>query len=657
MWIVTCILLLLAGNGRAFWIPHHQILPFTRLGSTSLETILELDPHQVLKSDTLHNIQQLVDQRGEARWEGNYPQADTLKEQILQVSLPQGVVLSLEDIPRTKGGGSHWKLHYQVATTTSREKKLSVLQLAHAALGLAVSCSQTMTPLQEKQQQLDRLVHQAKTLLRQWKSIHEQRNLTIMESSANSPRLSNNPHLEQENSQAWQSIFVHKLHHDNDDNDADYITGWSTVETTLRGRKAADAVFWFAMAGVSDAELYDLLSDVCIKELRRFGTKPTCRAKDILQIMDRFAASGVHSSASRQLEHVAKECLQTKDDEGEPDELLLDLHSDRCLLLLWKFSSRQKKQQFFLQLARKHWETQQSDPEHVTRDTLHGGLSPMLERNVPETSKEDDTVVWDERFADPTRPLVIDVGCGMGLSLLGLASLGQADGIDPTIQSNVECDSLPAVLYDDCNFLGVDLSGLTIGYAQGIAERWGLGDRLHWEVDSAEALLQCVIDSYPGPVLLCLIQFPTPYRLPTTQSGGNAQLPTSALDGFMASPSLLKLIHQVLSKECTTHGKHGVGHLILQSNCEDVALWMHDAATTECGFQAMPMLHPVQAAKTDDLPQRTQNWIDMGGARAVGSTWSAVPLLPRKGSTETEVACRINRTPIHRCVLTPRLEL
>ena len=123
----------------------------------------------------------------------------------------------------------------------------------------------------------------------------------------------------------------------------------------------------------------------------------------------------------------------------------------------------------------------------------------------------------------------------------------------------------------------------------------------------------------------------------------------------MVSPMLLKLIHQVLSKPGGDN-HHVPGRLMLQSNCEDVALWMKDTAITACGFRALPMEHPVEkAVDSADLPQRTLSWIEMGGPRAVGPTWSAVPLLPRIGSTETEVACRLNRTPIHRCLLIPQL--
>ena len=50
-------------------------------------------------------------------------------------------------------------------------------------------------------------------------------------------------------------------------------------------------------------------------------------------------------------------------------------------------------------------------------------------------------------------------------------------------------------------------------------------------------------------------------------------------------------------------------------------------------------------------PKRTTDWISCGGERAEGEGWSTQPILPRIGRTETEVACMMNGTPVHRCRL------
>jgi hypothetical protein len=175
-------------------------------------------------------------------------------------------------------------------------------------------------------------------------------------------------------------------------------------------------------------------------------------------------------------------------------------------------------------------------------------------------------------------------------------------------------------------------------------------------MDSAESFMENLIQSYPGSINVCLIQFPTPYQLKPanaeSETNGNSQLPTSARDGFMVTEKLLQLVHQSLSE---TNGR-----LLIQSNCEDVAVYMRDVASTSVGFavenidrdilqsqsETFPSLNTAQR-----IPQRTADWIAMGGERAEGSGWSKVPILHRDGATETEVSCVLNGTPVHRCVL------
>jgi hypothetical protein len=97
--------------------------------------------------------------------------------------------------------------------------------------------------------------------------------------------------------------------------------------------------------------------------------------------------------------------------------------------------------------------------------------------------------------------------------------------------------------------------------------------------------------------------------------------------------------------------KSGGGHLLLQSNCEDVAVTMRNVATN-VGMTCIDAVRPVTSL--DDggrLPQRTQEWIRLGGERAIGPEWSSVSLLPARCTTETEVACELENTPIHRCLM------
>ena len=96
------------------------------------------------------------------------------------------------------------------------------------------------------------------------------------------------------------------------------------------------------------------------------------------------------------------------------------------------------------------------------------------------------------------------------------------------------------------------------------------------------------------------------------------------------------------------------GKLLLQSNCEDVAVWMRNLASKKAGFSIINDDSPAvdsTSSTPQRLPQRTAEWIEMGGERAEGEGWYQREVLHRKGATETEVSCAINGTPVHRCIL------
>jgi SAM-dependent methyltransferase len=384
--------------------------------------------------------------------------------------------------------------------------------------------------------------------------------------------------------------------------------------------------------------------------MQRFGERPSCRAKDIYQILERFAAAGIQKAP--ELEEVARNCLRLKASmEGTSNsasglDSLLDFHSDRSLLLIWKFSTKQKKQRAFLQSALKHWE------RHKETGGANQKSKALSKSEFVTQPQEYD---WDTMFADPSLPLVVDIGCGMGVSLLGLSS--STDENSNQASSQLLSGNHPLTTWQDCNFVGVDLGALGIGYARSVASRWCLEDRLQFVVDSAEDFVEKVKESYPGPIRLFLIQFPTPYRLKPAETNdsyaksGNSQLPTSANDGFMVTEKLLRLIHESLLK---TNGR-----LLIQSNCEDVAVGIRNLACKEVGFLFESMSTNVESSPftsvsvTPRIPQRTADWIAMGGERANGPGWFGNPLLHREGATETEVACALNGTPVHRCLLRP----
>ena len=572
----------------------------------SQQPVVEEDPRNLIGVNQISRLKSLVDERSEARWEGNYTHADLVREQIENVALPSSYKVVVTDVPRKLGGGSTWKLvKVQEAKPIAMEGP-TVLQLAHTALGLALESS-----VQANLGRAHTAIGKESYIQTQNKS--EQKLASIVLQA--------------------KARFLH--------------ANWTDSE--LAGRKSADAAFWFALSGVTDPEIFQTLVNIATRELSRFGERSSCRSKDIYQILERFAAAGVEHSPD--LEYVAKNCISHKGDESfqEDIESLVNFHSNRSLLLIWKFSTKQKKQRSFLQSALKHWQRQKEGEETTMENKPRKNPENVLE----ETKK---VYSWETMFTDPSRPLVVDIGCGMGVSLLGLAKGDYQASSQVLLNSHGS-----SMAWKDFNFVGVDLGGLGIGYARGLASRWGIGDRLQFVVDSADNFLENLQRSYPGRVHLCLIQFPTPYQLNTAgeskedDNKGNSQLPASAYDGFMVTKKLLQSVHQSLSKTS--------GRLLLQSNCEDVAVHMRNTACNEAGFSIevvdieLLKSQEIQAFASLDskprIPQRTADWAAMGGERANGPGWCEVPILHREGATETEVACGLNGTPVHRCLLRP----
>jgi hypothetical protein len=315
---------------------------------------------------------------------------------------------------------------------------------------------------------------------------------------------------------------------------------------------------------------------------------------------------------------------------------------------LWRFSTRQRKQRAFFRNAARHFDGQYNESptsDGVSLTTSSGGD----DGNV-------DLYDWKTMFEDTSRPLVVDVGCGMGVSILGLATTVSCD--------SQKCEGELRIDWTGCNFIGVDLSRLAVGYAQCVRSRWGLGGYVTFVVDTAENCLSKICETYPGKVALVMLQFPTPYRFRSndeseenddasnddgdasssaTRRGYNSQLPEGAAsDDFMVTENLLSLVRDTLSKE--DHGR-----LLIQSNCEDVAVYMRNAASKKARFRSVAVAHPVTSL--DVATQRARRWVDAGGERAIGSYWSAKALLPPCGRTETEVACLVDGKPVHRCLL------
>lgn len=586
-------------------------------------------PIQLISKDEYDHINELVNKRSEARWNGDYDKADnirtTIDDILVSISLSQiidtiqhdGMVdiisilqenvdiqykVLVTDYPRSEGGNSSWELEpiNNPLFDNIDETEDNVLQLAHASLGLAVSSSEKGVNVNKDV--MNELISRTNNRLRVLK---QRRALSI------------------------------------------FLPGAAVAVGELHGRKAADAILWFALAGIDDDDLFSDLFEIARTELDRFGRNTSCRPKDILHIVER-AGMAASIIGTQQLYTTAADCLEYKMKERTNHDInsndivwgsldyrniiqeLRDgsfgLHSDRSLLGLWRFSSRQRKQKQFLYNAAQHF-------EHTR------------EGNTTKVAEDLNQYNWTEMYTDPSRPLIIDIGCGMGVSLLGLASSQSTKQLSSINHSELQID------WNEYNFLGVDLSRLAIGYARGACRRCGLSSDLHFVVDSAENCLRHISESYPGDAALSMIQFPTPFKFQyeneevspsVAKNRSNSQLPSSSTsNNFMVSEKLVSLTYNMLSENN--------GKLLIQSNCEDVSVYMRNLAV-KAGFRSIPFTDSIK--ELDPVTQRAKKWVECAGERPIGKYWSDNSLLPQKGRTETEVACSIDNKPVHRCLLT-----
>ena len=165
-------------------------------------------------------------------------------------------------------------------------------------------------------------------------------------------------------------------------------------------------------------------------------------------------------------------------------------------------------------------------------------------------------------FSDPTLPLILDLGCGFGVSILGLAvapstafalSAGHGGkGGGKEGNSSSLAPFMKALGEGRVNYLGCDLSGHAIGYAASTAHRWKLSKPIATEapdpyaptplalaaherppyvrgpgecaftVTDALSAARWATAVYPGALAGVLVQFPTPYKLKSPAGGEEA---------------------------------------------------------------------------------------------------------------------------------------
>jgi len=255
-------------------------------------------------------------------------------------------------------------------------------------------------------------------------------------------------------------------------------------------------------------------------------------------------------------------------------------------------------------------------------------------------------VKWAEIFRDISKPLVIDIGSGMGTSLLNLSTL-TSDTKDNLNDDELQCQ----MSWSCCNFVGADLNQAFVNFANGVVARdTTRRGRVRFLSLSAVEFLQ-EIQSYPGPIALVMINFPSPYRL-QVGTAGNLQLPSKHSDQFMVSERLLALIDELLANSNAKVEPGGI--FLFQTKCEDVAVHVKNKCLSLTSLECIPCKYPVKDVENEYKkgvrPKRVDEWLKKTTSieRAEGSIYSRKPVLPRVGMPETEIQCLIENTVVPR---------
>lgn len=394
-----------------------------------------------------------------------------------------------------------------------------------------------------------------------------------------------------------------------------------TLGTDIRGRSGADASFNLALAGIDDIDLHNRLNRITRLEFDRVSRRYSRSIKSDLQIVEKLAASGARGEDAIQVYQTAAIQLARKAPHLDAKDLSTPraycLLANRPLLWLWRYSSGLSKVKF-----------QKNSDRTTSRSNYCFDGEAACRSSIA-------------RLENRLKPVVIDIGCGFGVSLLGLASRPDLE------RAGDGFSSFSNITWSQCNYLGCDVSASATRFANGIARRWNLDHRVQYSKCSAETLIDSLHTHYPGQVAMILIQFPTPYRLDDNGGYGNQQLPSSVDDGFMVSPLLMEKVVRLIK----SHSPHTI--LLVQSNCEDVAVRIKDMAVAAGLHNFINATLPrLTETAGETIPQRTQRWIAQGGERALGPQWWQDNPLPARCATETEIACFYQRVPVHRCMLT-----
>ena len=141
---------------------------------------------------------------------------------------------------------------------------------------------------------------------------------------------------------------------------------------------------------------------------------------------------------------------------------------------------------------------------------------------------------WSSVFADPSKPLILDIGAGYGRFLLGLMQ--------------VEASK---------NALGLEIREPIIKRANEWAMHLGLDARVRFVRSNATVSISSLLSTYPGPVELVTIQFPDPH--------------------FKKKHRKRRIVQEGLVRDLMgVVARGGGGRVLLQSDVLEVAMDMRD---------------------------------------------------------------------------------
>ena len=389
-----------------------------------------------------------------------------------------------------------------------------------------------------------------------------------------------------------------------------------TMGSDLRGRTSADAIFQLALSGVEkNHQVFDSFIDVGIYELLRVGSRSSFQSKYILQMIEKFAASGIENARMMRFYKIAGELLKAKNfrDQNLIDSLLnqrFGMHCDRPLLWLWRYSARQAK---------------------------------ISSKKISITTHQKND--WKCHFKNADRDLIVDIGCGMCASILNLSSKSKLcnDSLPHPLLSGIE--------WANCNYAGTDLNQKFIAYGKGVLSRRDKDCRDRVHLCSVPALkFLSDLQAYPGKVKLISIHFPTPYKIDIEK--GNPQLPNMEQGGFMITYEVANEISLLMKKHRSI--------FLFQTKCEDVAIYTKNLMSkVDKNISCVPCPNHIKSINklyhsNNGVPQRVKKWMadidERGFERAEGKNWSSVSLLPMFGRPETELNCEYQNTVVHRCL-------